>query len=440
MTRPAMLEAPRLFGVWWLSPPVAALMVLPVTLALAFVAPDARYRALWGTPKALTTSATLLLATGILAVVAGSLWPSLLRRREVRQPASLWPGDQQRVVDTALVWLFRGTMFGYLALLLIGVSRGVRPGDLLGALLSADVYTSGLKSSFAPVAGVSTFTQLGPAFVILAMLELRHGPDRQLRRRIGIVVGLGALRGYLLSERLALLEVLLPLVVIAAIRAASHPVPWRRAAARLAPVALVPVVAGVFSLFEYARSWQFYSRTSDLSFPRFVLERFSGYYATAYNNGQLYRDHGDFPGRLPYSSLEAVWTAPGFEQVHAYQRLTGRDPDEWRSAVLAQHGNPEFNNPGGLVAPFFDWGPVGGVLFLLLIGSLLGLAYRSLRLGRPAGLLLYPLLMTGLFELPRYLYWTQGRVLPSLLALGFLAWRLERRAPLRRARWRVVAA
>ena len=46
--------------------------------------------------------------------------------------------------------------------------------------------------------------------------------------------------------------------------------------------------------------------------------------------------------------------------------------------------------------------------------------------------LLYPPLVTGLFEVPRYLYWTQGRLAPALVALALIGWwatRNPQRAP-----------
>ena len=100
--------------------------------------------------------------------------------------------------------------------------------------------------------------------------------------------------------------------------------------------------------------------------------------------------------------------------------------------MLAQYGNPEFNNPGGLAVPAVDFGAVGGVLFFLVAGLVIGFAHRSWRAGNPAGLLLYPVLFTGLLELPRYLYWTQGRVVPAYLVLGITAVLMTRAARLQR--------
>jgi hypothetical protein len=109
------------------------------------------------------------------------------------------------------------------------------------------------------------------------------------------------------------------------------------------------------------------------------------------------------------------------------------------ATAVAQYGNPEFNNPGGLGVPFVDLGSLGGLVFFLTLGVLVGWLWTRLRAGRPLGMLLYPMVLTGLFELPRYLYLTEGRVLPPLVVLVLIARRLERGAP-SAARVRVRAA
>ena len=91
------------------------------------------------------------------------------------------------------------------------------------------------------------------------------------------------------------------------------------------------------------------------------------------------------------------------------------------TTALEQFGNPEFNNYGGVASPFVDLGIVGGLLFFLLAGMLSGVLYRSLREGRIWGLLLYPLFVLTMLELPRYFYLGQGRATPGLVALVVVA-------------------
>lgn len=73
------------------------------------------------------------------------------------------------------------------------------------------------------------------------------------------------------------------------------------------------------------------------------------------------------------------------------------------------------------MAPFLDFGTVGGLIYFAVVGVIAGLLYRGFRTGEAFGLLLYPLLFVGLIELPRYLQWAEGRFFPSWLALVAVA-------------------
>jgi hypothetical protein len=206
---------------------------------------------------------------------------------------------------------------------------------------------------------------------------------------------------------------------------AARAVAGTRVLVNLAPLIIVPLVMVVFSLFEYSRSWVWYRENGATSFLSFALDRFGGYYATAYNNGQVLYNYQRVPGRLPYRSIEGFWSAPGIEQVDLYHRLeTASYPSS--SDLLAIHANPEFNNPCGLCDPFVDWGPAGGWIFLSCVAILLSIGYVMFTLGRPMGLMLYPPLVTGMYELPRYIYWTAGRVVPAMAALAIVGWWLGR--------------
>jgi hypothetical protein len=218
-----------------------------------------------------------------------------------------------------------------------------------------------------------------------------------------------------------------PLVAVTAMRLSTSGQRRTRVAVVLLPIVLLPAAVAVFGAFEYSRSWNFYRQNGGGSFPVFAAERFAGYYATSYNNGQLTLDYDRYPGRLPYATLQALWTAPGMDG--RYVALSGHAPmgSQLGDPVLTAHANPEFNNPGGLAVPFVDYGRAGGYVFFFLAGLCVGVAYRGFAHGRPAGVLLYPVLSTGVLELPRYLYWTQGRAAPALVALGVVAYLVQRR-------------
>lgn len=399
------------------------LLVVPLSLVVADGIPDLDYRIFYRTPKVLThaDTALFLAATGVLLL--GLLVPMIAR---VARPMPSWPALSPaplgvlRRGEPIAFWL---TVTGYLLLGVLGLARGATPAVLYSAIVSGDNYTGQLKMLFAPVAGITSLTQVGIAYVVVAGTLLTTGFSPRLVRRIIIVVLLGVGRAYLLTERLAVLELLVPLLAIGAFHLRQR---WRHGGwVGAVPVIAVPALLVVFGAFEYSRSWIFFRDRTTLSFPEFVVNRLAGYYATSYNNGSLQLAH-PVSGRLPFDSIQAFWTAPGVSQLNLYERLSHQGGSDLLNTVLSQYGNPEFNNPGGLATPFIDFGHVGGFVFFFLCGLVVGTAYTGWRSGRPVGLLTYPVMFTGLLELPRYVYWTQGRVVPAAVVLLVIAYFMNR--------------
>ncbi len=422
---PALRQRPR--PVWWLSPIGAVLLVIPVSLLVADRIPDLDYRTFYRAPKVLTHADTRLFLVAAAVLTLGLLVPMVAR---VARPMPAWPAlpassaDALRRGEPVAFWL---TVAGYLLLGVLGLARGATPSVLYSAIVSGDNYTGQLKTLFAPVAGITSLTQVGIAYVVVAGTLLTEGSSSRLLRRVAIVVLLGLARAYLLTERLAVLELLVPLLAIGAFHLRQR---WRNGGwVGAVPIVAVPALLVVFGAFEYSRSWVFFRDRTTLSFPEFVVNRLAGYYATSYNNGALQLAH-PVSGRLPYDSIQAFWTAPGISQLNLYELLSHQGGSDLLNTVLAQYGNPEFNNPGGLATPFIDFGHVGGFVFFFLCGLVVGTAYTGWRSGRPVGLLTYPVMFTGLLELPRYVYWTQGRVVPAAVVLLVLA-SVMNRAPQR---------
>ncbi len=398
-----------------------AFVVIPTILLAASIA-DKAYRTSWGTPKYFDWHSAMLLLTGVVLFMATStipLWKA--GRRPESQP---WPGLSEHVLDRLTVasrWLFRITLFGYMIYGLVGVARGARPAMLLEVLISQDNLSGDLKEIFAPVSGVTTLTQVGIAYVVIAVAILLHRPQRGLLPGIAVMCGLGLFRAFFLTERLAILEIIVPVVALLACAAAGSIRGGMRLGVRLLPVVLVPAALMVFAMFEYSRSWVFYQKTVGGSFVDFAIDRFSGYYVTAYNNGQIAMNWEHYPGRLPLRTLESFWTAPVVQQVDLYGRLSPGSETQYQD-LLQLHGNPEFNNPCGVCDPFVDYGTVGALVWFAIAGLLLGWIYRSFCNGSAWAVLVYPMMVTGLFEMPRYLYWTQGRLVPALVAVLIVAW------------------
>ena len=402
------------------------LFVTLPTLLLAWYIPDAQYREAWSTAKALTGATVGLLVFGCLVFIAASLIPQLVRNRVVDGP---WPGfspARRALLLTASTWLFWMTIVGYVVWIAAAFKNGLAPATLVDAVVHQNTYSGSIKDSFATIPGVTTFTQFGIAFVVVATLIMVHGRARRLPWQLAVVMMLALFRAFFLTERLAILELIVPIIAIVAMSRASVARGWLRGLLQAAPLLLLPLVLVVFGAFEYSRSWVYFAARTGGNFADFAIERLAGYYVTAYNNGQLMMTFEHLPGRLPLRTLDFLWTAPGVSQLNLYDRLSAPGSSTLFTDVLNQHGNPEFNNSCGLCDPFVDWGNTWAIVLLAVAGLLLGLAYRDFVNRRPIAIMIYPVFVTGLFELPRYLYWSQGRVIPPLVALVVVGWLMGR--------------
>jgi oligosaccharide repeat unit polymerase len=397
------------------------LVVVPLAVVSAGVFGDQAFRDLWRTPKTITTTTCLLLLAGGLTLALGAA--AIGADRPVRMRAGRWPDlrpSEITVLEKAGTITFRLTLVGYAAFLVAGVLSGISLAELGAAFGQEGVYESSIKKALGTIPGVTTLTQVGLVSVVISALLLAQRPARRHWIRLVVVLLLSLPRAFLLTERLALLELIVPVAVVLALRLAGAP--RLRSAVRIAPVLGLPAVIVVFAAFEYSRSWVFFRERSNGGFAEFAVERFVGYYATALNNGALEMSYNQFPGRWPYQTLGALWTAPGIGELDLWSLLNGgRDNAQAYLDILTEHGTPEFNNSSGLAAPFVDYGIPGGLLYLLGSGIVLGLLHRSFRESSAIGLLVYPILFLGVVELPRYLAWSQGRVFPSIVAAAVIA-------------------
>jgi hypothetical protein len=430
--------APR---VWWLSPIAVSLIVAVVSIIPTAMLTDAEFRTLWRSPKAITTHTLLLFGCGAAAIAFGALI-AIAATPHIRTLARPWPGfsDQTSLMlRRASIILTTATVIGYAGFAVLMVRAGINPFSFVSG------YGEGIqvRDLIGTIPGVTTLTQFGIAAAVISAVLLTRQFSRAELARLLTVLALALVRAYVLSERLAILELVGPVAVIFVAKLA---VGARRGLVQLVPLVALVVVVLTFGVFEYFRSWTYYRNHGGTSYTDFVLTRLAGYYSTALNNGHLQLQHMQWPGRLPYDTIEAFWVAPGIEKMDLYEKLSGHVPPHTRGAadplydaMLAHFGNPEFNNGSGYVGPFLDYGTFGGLLTFLLIGIVAGLLYRGFRQGSPFGLLMYPVIFTGLLEIPRYFYWSQGRATYAWIGLVIVA-ALMSRTEARERRHEVPAA
>ena len=408
---------------WWLHPFWFMAAPLLFMSAIAYLLPEGDYHDAWLTPKAFEFG-DLVLCFAVAGVFsAGCLIASRLNavfsHRHPLSPGARDAGVGRRELELLFDLAFIVTIVGY-AIWFASIIRQGGLGLFLNMLSGGKGASDEAKRSATDsmITGVTTFTQFGMGTTLLGTyLGLARGWGT-IRIRLVLLLGMTALRAVFLSERLSLIEVLLPSLIVA-IRLKG----FGRAGSKLRRLLVITpamAVVGLYALFtftEYFRSWStFYADRGDQSLLSFSMLRLLGYYVTAINNGAIeWHAHGAL--HFPYETLDWLWRFPVVGE--SLQTMLGgnKDPALVRVALLTAEGNPEFNNTSGVFTVFTDFGAIGAMFFFLLYGCGAGLLHRSYCRGSTAGLFLYPFLVVALSEQMLIFYAGSGRAFPTWLLL-----------------------
>jgi oligosaccharide repeat unit polymerase len=426
---------------WWLNPMIVFAALSMVGPILAVSLSSATFANYWLTPKYFGAPEFWITAAYVGAFLIGAafIWARFRRRTGGTLEIT---GRQLDVLSLCGAWLFSLTLLGYAIWVVLGYTSGVGFGEVISALAQNAGTVFQVKQQTGTLSGLTTMTQFGPVVVAInAIISLSPARPRRWRST-AIVIVLAAMRSSLFAERLALIEVLLPILVIHfAVREGRSEKPRNRMLRVALPLIAPLLLAAYFGASEYSRSWgTYYEYTyQGGSYVAFVVQRLGGYYATASNNSALLVDNAQARLPLPYWTVEFLWHVPIVSSVATYQAATGQqEPSAVWPTTLSIDANPEFNNPGGILPAEADYGLVGGGVFWLALGLLVGLAYSRLRKGRVSSLLVYSVVFVGLLDSGREAYLGSGRFIPTFVAALIVGAVLQRAAKQSATRTSVV--
>lgn len=399
---------------WWIHPGWALVLLTGLMALLSILLPAEAY-AEWREAKYLVGDLPGILLLLILVFFVGILVASGMSARG--GAATFYFSEPQiSYLVKAYRVLFVLTVVGYGLWFLSAISQGVSAQDLLNVLGRDEGAISALKANSRPIGGVTTATQFGPVAIAIGVVLHKLGEGR---RFYWWLVALSAVRATFYAERLALIETLLPILLLAALTARGSG--FRASLVRLAPL-IAPIGAwGVFAAFEYSRSWVYYQTLTPLPFEQWVSLRLAGYYVTSFNNSALMVDVLKDVNSLPYFAVDGFWNFPLVSAIYPHPGMGGMNATDWWAYMLKLNSNPEFNNTGSFLVAYAEFGIVWAAVFWLMLGLIVGAVFARLTKGSLPALLSVATLFVGILELSRFTYWTQGRAFPIFLAIVIIS-------------------
>lgn len=255
------------------------------------------------------------------------------------------------------------------------------------------------------ISGITTFTELGIVVGPLNVYLICSEHKKKYKRMFILLIILSILRAAIFSERLAFLEIALPSFVIYA----YFGIFFRSKYVKFTPLIAIVALFAVFGAFEYFRSWSFYKEAYDNNFISFVIDRVFGYYSISVNTECIQVNYLE-PRYFPLDSIKWFWTLPGMSSIQDwFYEAPSID-------YLAKWGNPEFNNPGGLLFAFKDFGYFG-LLFQLILGRFVAVVYKGYCKHGFISSLWYSVTFLCIVELPRYFFWGSQRAFFAIVAI-----------------------
>ncbi|MFT3874819.1 MAG: hypothetical protein QM708_00070 [Propioniciclava sp.] len=398
---------------WWLHPAWALLLLTGSMSVISLLLPRQVFD-LWHVHKYLGREEAGLLFIGLLSFFIALMVASASTSRG-GSTVIRFSARQIDYLNRAYTFLYLLTVVGYMIWMASAAMQGVQLTDLMAVVDRDPGAIGGLKDNARPIGGLTTLTQFGPLVVAIGAVlrRLKRGGNA-----LALVFLLAAVRTMFYAERLALIEVLVPLIIVAAVTVPNDS-RWR-APLRAAPLFAVPLISVVFAVSEYTRSWIYYESTTDASFVEWVSTRLAAYYVTAFNNSAMFMQAHEGSFATPYFSVPFIWNAPGVD-ASSQGGINGHAAEDWWALILSTQGNREFTNVGSFLVTYSEWGLTGMILFWALAGLIIGRLFARLTKGSVPALLAYAVCFVGILELPRFIYWTQGRATPIIVAAVFIA-------------------
>lgn len=388
---------------WWASPGwVSLLLMVPISLIVAAM-PKRAYLEFDHVRQFFAGDQLLAALAALIAFSAGCGIVGYVTRSARRQksgtapPSRLMHSHYRRVMLVVGLVAFAGNIAVVLPIL-------ADPGLVIAFLSGKASVFALLKERTLQIPGLTSVSNIAALFAALYALKSKIA-DRPLdwfdHGFAGMVFFAVLLRAVFNSERLAIIEVVLPVGIVWFGTVGTR---WR-AWVSLAPILGIVGMIALFAVTEYFRSWTYYRYYYD-DYTEFVLSRIWGYYLTALNNGAGLAELYD-------PTFDGTYTMNWFYRFPLFPWVKADEPTFWEFAF--QFATEEFNNTSGIFAPIHDFGAVFGILMWFFLGVISGRIHDGYVQGKFQYMMIHPTWMIGVYEILRLFYWGSSKYFPTLI-------------------------
>lgn len=392
-------ESVKRFEAWWISP-FAPLIIVFLLVLISFFQSSSAYVNEYKSNKWISSEYVVIAALLLITVALGCYFGKNGKERYYLQQKQK-PLNRRRLLTA--FWIITAICLIAYTIWFANFARLHGLSAFLSVFstnaLASNMYDYRLNSG--SISGITTFTEVGViAFVIGAMLiqseSLTRSDQRKIKLLLIIMILLSIERALLFSERIAVIELIVPFAIVWFCSSKKELGFWDK----WIPVLAIVTLMVVFAIFEYSRSWLTHYHSYYNSYLDFISIRLFGYYTNAFNTEAMFVRFGD-TSWLPYWSVQWFWQIPGMSSV--YSSVADPNIAEQYSSLLKFYANAEYNNPGGVLTFFkdFSW---FGIFPNFIFGYLIGRAYSGIRHSDPLSLMMFPVFYLTLLEMPRYFY------------------------------------
>ncbi|NHC07546.1 O-antigen polymerase [Azonexus fungiphilus] len=394
--------------VFWVVPHVFLITVIfPICLVIIYFARsivESNYIG-YESPYYVSDQYSLMFAGGVLILAAGTFFGGRVNKEKKN---TLVLGEQ------SLDFLFWMTAIAYLIWFMPALL--INPSLIFGALLGEAGSTYRVRELNLNISGLTTVTQFGIAYVSIYAYE-RWISGRFFRSKyfyyFCLIFAMGLFRAWVNSERIALLELIFPVIVVLSCSTIKFNKIFRFIIGYF-PIITMLAAPVFFAIFEYNRSWLIHYSNYYDSILDFSTERLGVYYISSLNNISGYLDYANWPSYSGEWTLRWLYRFPWIGDLVSY--LFGSGDFQGFNDFLGIHADPEYNNTTGIMVTYQDWGAWGAV-FLFALGFIIGKSYRSFVCGSGWLKYIYPMMFYALYEILRIGYLYDGRFVSAVIGV-----------------------